>query len=158
MKHVFLMRHAQAQIERYGQNDRERSITMDGMHEIESMRLKLRGKFSNVSLVLCSSVKRTRQTLQGVQPLLPSKVGFEYEEGLYQCSVNILWDKIHLCEEKHTSILIIAHNPSLTDFMLQLDPSFQVFPTCACISLSVQNKHWNFIEAGDFILGENIRP
>jgi hypothetical protein len=47
---------------------------MAGMHELDAIRNKIKGQFEGLSLVLCSNVKRTRQTLEGIRPFLPASI------------------------------------------------------------------------------------
>ena len=53
MKKLILMRHAEAQPEQFGLNDRDRSLSGGGMEELELIRRKLQGKLQGLQLVLC---------------------------------------------------------------------------------------------------------
>ncbi len=129
---LILMRHAQAQLERFGHNDRERAITMAGMHELESIRSKLQTHLAGVSLIFCSNAKRTRQTLEGIKPLIPTTTQIIYKDELYQTSSHVLWTKLHEIDALHEYIMIVAHNPGLAHFVqtLQSTVPFKEFPTC----------------------------
>lgn len=131
MKRLILMRHAQAQLERFGFNDRERSITIAGMHELDAIRLKLRGHLENVSLILCSNAKRTRQTLETIKPLVPTTADIVYKDQLYHTSSRMLWNHLWELGETHQCVMIMAHNPGLTQFIqeLELTVPFKEFPT-----------------------------
>ncbi|MBY0280745.1 MAG: hypothetical protein K2W94_01135 [Alphaproteobacteria bacterium] len=131
MKRLILMRHAQAQLERFGFNDRERAITMAGMHELDAIRVKIQGHLEGISLILCSNAKRTRQTLEGMKPLVPSTASIVYKDELYHTNSRILWDRLSEVEDTHQCIMILAHNPGLTQFIQELEPSipFKEFPT-----------------------------
>ncbi|MBY0461930.1 MAG: hypothetical protein K2Q34_01970 [Alphaproteobacteria bacterium] len=131
MKRLILMRHAQAQLERFGFNDRERAITMAGMHELDAIRVKIQGHLEGISLILCSNAKRTRQTLEGMKPLVPSTASIVYKDELYHTNSKILWDRLSEVEDTHQCVMIVAHNPGLTQFIQELEPSipFKEFPT-----------------------------
>jgi phosphohistidine phosphatase len=141
-KHLILMRHAEAQLEKYGENDRARSLTMSGFHEIDSVRLKLNSRLSDVSLALCSSVKRARQTLEGLRVLLSPHTKIVYEENFYQTSTPILWEKIKTISDEYECVLIIGHNPSITDFVKQFDPNFLGFSTCSLAFCRHTHPSW----------------
>jgi phosphohistidine phosphatase len=133
-RNVILMRHAQAQLERFGHNDRERAITMAGMHELEGIRHKLQTHLIGVSLILCSNAKRTRQTLEGIKPLIPTTTQIIYKDELYQASNHILWSRLQEVNDVHERIMIVAHNPGLSHFVQKLQHStavpFREFSTC----------------------------
>ena len=137
------MRHAQAQLEQYGQNDRERAITMVGMHEIEAIRQKIQGKLQDVSYILCSNAKRTRQTLDGIRQILPNTAEISYDDGLYQASVSNLWRKIQGAPSKHSTVMMMAHNPGVTEFIDAVAPAlFKVFPTCGVAIFETSVNSW----------------
>lgn len=131
MKRLILMRHAQAQLERFGFNDRERAITMAGMHELDAIRVKVQGHLEGISLILCSNAKRTRQTLEGMKPLVPSTAQIIYKDELYHTNSKTLWDRLQEIDDIHQVVMIVAHNPGLTQFLQELEPTvlFKEFPT-----------------------------
>jgi len=131
MKRLILMRHAQAQLERFDFNDRERAITMAGMHELDAIRVKIQGHLEGINLILCSNAKRTRQTLDGLKPLVPSTAHIVYKDELYHTNSKILWNCLSEVEEVNQGVMIVAHNPGLTQFIQELEPTipFKEFPT-----------------------------
>jgi phosphohistidine phosphatase len=154
------MRHAQAQIEKLSPSDRERPITMAGMHEIESIRSQIQGHLSNINLVLCSNARRTRQTLEGIRPLLPANVTIMYDDDMYHCSANVLWRKIVDVDPTFKAILIIGHNPGITQFIKDINPPTHLvheFPTCGVAIFEVKEK-WRSITSTDMNLTRFLRP
>jgi phosphohistidine phosphatase len=117
MKKLILMRHAEAQPEQFGLNDRDRSLSGGGMEELELIRRKLQGKLQGLQLVLCSNVKRTRQTLEGIKPILPSVCESVFDDGLYHAPAVSLINRLHDLEDSQDFVMIIAHNPGVSDFL-----------------------------------------
>ena len=134
------MRHAQAQLSQYGINDRERSITLAGMHELDALRPKLRNKLSDVQLVLCSNARRTRQTLDGIRHLLPTTLEIIYEDAIYNASKDFLIKTFHSLTDTVSTVMIVGHNPGLTECVQQVR-SFAI-PTGSIVMMDVPVNRW----------------
>lgn len=82
-------------------------------------------------MILCSNAKRTRQTLDGLKPLVPSTAHIVYKDELYHTNSKILWNCLSEVEEVNQGVMIVAHNPGLTQFIQELEPTipFKEFPT-----------------------------
>lgn len=153
------MRHAAAQLEQYGKNDRDRTITMAGMHELDAIRNKIKDQFEGLSLVLCSNVKRTRQTLEGIRPFLPASIKEQYDDSLYQASADILWHKIQTTSPAHKYIMLIGHNPAIGNVLNAVDSSvFQSFPTCGIVVLQSNVSKWHEISAYNLVVEKVYDP
>lgn len=138
MKKFILIRHAQAQLEQYGHIDKDRPITIVGMQELEAIRDKISGKLAGVTLVVCSNAKRTRQTLDGLRSLLPSNLEIIYDDDLYNANAEIVLQKIQNVRENHEGVIIISHNPGLSDLINRMHAPQgislpKVMPTCGIL-------------------------
>ena len=146
MLRITIMRHAQAQLEQYGKNDRERTITMTGMHEIDAIRQKIHGKLDNISLIMCSNARRTRQTLDGIKQFLPNSAEVHYDDSLYHASIECLWHKIQTLSPLHKDIMIVGHNPGLSQMLNAIDHTLaRVFPTCGIAICESTVEKWHEI-------------
>lgn len=159
MLKVILMRHAAAQLEQYGKNDRDRTISMEGMHELDALRSHLKFKFDDLSLVYCSNVKRTRQTLEGIRQFLPHNVAVQYEDSLYQASADSLWHKVQTTSPSYKTIMIIGHNPALSNLLSSIQtPPFQVFPTAGIVMLTSTMKKWHEVNLYNVMIDQYFTP
>jgi phosphohistidine phosphatase len=140
------MRHAQAQLEQYGKNDRERTITMAGMHELDAIRQQIHGKLDNLSFIMCSNARRTRQTLDGLKQFLPNSAQVNYDDSLYQAGAECLWYKIQTLSPMHKDIMLVGHNPGLSQMLTAIDSSIaRVFPTCGIAICESSVEKWHEI-------------
>lgn len=75
-------------------------------------------------LVLCSPAKRTRQTWHAVAAGLPAGAGPEvrFDRRLYAGGVADLLSMVREVADPVTSVLVIGHNPTLSQFAFGLDP------------------------------------
>jgi phosphohistidine phosphatase len=117
MKKLILMRHAESQPEQFGLTDRERSLSGDGMEELELIRKKLQGELQGLGLVLCSNVKRTRQTLEGIKAIIPSSCEFSFVDGLYHSPVTGIVNSLQQVEDSYKFVMVIGHNPGVSEFL-----------------------------------------
>ena len=161
LRRLIFMRHAEAQMTQYGKPDKDRAITMEGMNQLEALRLKLKGKLSGVDLVICSNAKRTRQTLEGLKQLLPANAEVIFDDSLYQGDQSLIWDTISKVDSKYKGLFIIAHNPGLSQVVQWIADlggrSIRQIPTggmAICNTKSI----WSDISAPKLSLEEFIQP
>lgn len=165
MKKLILMRHAEAQPEQFGLNDRDRPLSGAGMEELDLIRRKLQGKLQGLQFVLCSTVKRTRQTLEGIKPILPSVCESAFDERLYHAPVASLINCLHGLEDTQDFVMVIAHNPGVSDFLnlvvasTQSHPSMgKMLPTSGVIIFEGNFKKWQDASPARFTLQEFLVP
>jgi phosphohistidine phosphatase len=165
MKKLILMRHAEAQPDQFGLNDRERCLSGEGMEELEGVRKKLQGELQGLKLVLCSNVKRTRQTLEGIKAILPSSCEYAFDDGLYHAPVPNLINRLQDLEESQDIVLIIAHNPGVSDFLnlvvsaTQKESGMpQVLPTSGVAIFEGNFKKWKEATPALFTLKSTLFP
>lgn len=160
MKIITLIRHADALSEPV---DRTRSLSLAGWQQLESIRMQLKDKLSNIEYVLCSNAKRCRQTYEGLQKSLPDGIEERFTDELYNTNLEGLLSILRSVPQKYENIVVIGHNPALSDFISHCN--FKTFP----ISLSTANiaflyspaTEWkgvapNKFEITDFIAPKNV--
>lgn len=157
-KRLILVRHAAAQQHYQPGTDRDRAITLEGMHELEAIRANLQGHFVDVSIALCSNARRARQTLEGLKALLPSNIEIIHESVLYKGSHQTLWSQLRRVSSNHNGVLVVGHNPYLTNFVLDFDPSFQGFPTCSVGICQGSFERWSLASPENFELTHFLVP
>lgn len=161
LRRLIFMRHAEAQMPQYGKTDKDRSITMEGMQQLDVLRLKLHGKLTGVDYVVCSNAKRTRQTLEGIKPLLPANIEIIFDDNLYQSKQETIWDMISAVDSKYKGIILIAHNPGLSQAVQWIADvngrSVRQLPTSG-IAICSTKSPWNELSAPKLSLDEFITP
>jgi phosphohistidine phosphatase len=71
-------------------------------------------------LVLCSTARRTRDTLQLVLAELKTEPRIVYEDDLYHGTPAEMLDLLHKVGAGTTQVLLVGHNPELQSFALDL--------------------------------------
>lgn len=119
LEKIITIRHANAKPSSPppGLTDKERPLSKKGWEELEELGRDDREALKEVTLVLCSSAIRTRQTLEGILGYLPNVRQIEYLNELYNAPVSIYLEEINLWAADHKTILLIGHNPAVSEFL-----------------------------------------
>lgn len=148
MKHLVLMRHAQADDPIHGQQDWERPLTRRGMHDAAEMARRLKTRKWRPDLMLVSPALRTRQTAEAVIKLFPH-AAVAYPEDLYLASCKQLMHILHEHGHDAAHLLVIGHNPGISEFAdaLSQERPIDAMPTAACVCASFDIAEWKELAA-----------
>lgn len=113
MKNIFLLRHANAK-NSIG-SDFERNLTKEGVLKCQNIANALKQYIQDIDLILCSSSIRTRQTIENTLLNLDITKDVSYEDELYNSSLNSLLQRITSIAPKNKNILIVSHNPTISE-------------------------------------------
>lgn len=113
MKNIFLLRHAHAASNTT--DDFNRNLSNEGILKCQNIANALKEYIQDIDLILCSSSLRTRQTIENTLLNLKLKKTVQYEDELYNASLNSVLQKIISLSSKNKNILIIAHNPTISE-------------------------------------------
>jgi phosphohistidine phosphatase len=163
MRRLDLLRHAKSSWDDPGLADRDRPLAPRGERAATAMASHLAGDGVRYDLVLCSSARRTRQTLERMAPVLgDSEVSFEDE--LYAASADELLARLQRLPDPTDAVLLVAHNPGLQDLIAELasdgtdlDRVLAKFPTCALVTLAFDGP-WRELAAGRATLVRCVTP
>ena len=165
-KRLFVLRHAKSSWDSPGLEDHARPLAPRGQRACSVMAAHIRAAGIEPELVLCSSSRRTRETLQGVDP--PGERVIEDE--LYSASAQDVLERLHRVPESVGSVMLIGHNPTAQMLILRLSHSndgsvagperAQVerkFPTGALATLTFEGS-WSELAPGRARLTEFLTP
>ena len=105
-------------------------------------------------LVLCSTARRTRDTLQLVLPELKTEPKIVYEDGLYHGTPQEMLDLLREVAAPASQVLLVGHNPELQSFALDLigsgakhlkDRLEAKYPTAGLVVVRFQAGAWKDI-------------
>lgn len=159
-KQLFVLRHAKSSWDDPGLEDHDRPLAPRGRTAVKLVAVHIRAAGIRPALVLCSSARRARETLEGVDP------GGEHaiESELYGASVSELCDRLRQVPPATSSVMLIGHNPSLQMLVIQLAASGDgldavrgKFPTGALATLTFQGP-WSELGPGAAELTAYVRP
>jgi phosphohistidine phosphatase len=157
---LHLLRHAKSSWEDQDLADHDRPLASRGRKATKRIAKHLRSEGIAPSLVLCSSARRTRETLERIGP--DGEVRIERE--LYGASAPDLLERLRRVPDNTESVMLIGHNPAIQDLAVELarrgdrlEDVERKFPTCALATLELPNG-WSELEAGSAKLVGFVRP
>jgi phosphohistidine phosphatase len=119
---LILLRHAKAE-RPSGLPDIDRSLTERGHADSSAAGAWLASSGLVPDMVLCSPAKRTRATWHGVSLALPAPPTVRYDKRLYAGGVRDMLDVISAAPDEVRTVLVIGHNPTVSDLSALLDPT-----------------------------------
>ena len=118
MRLVYLLRHAKSSWES-GLPDQERPLAKRGRRAAKAIGRHVREAGVEPELVLCSTARRARETLERVEPALGSP-DVRIEPRLYEAGSDELLDCLRAVADHVGSVMLIGHNPGLQQLALDL--------------------------------------
>jgi phosphohistidine phosphatase len=119
MRQLLLLRHAKSSWGDTTLRDQDRPLNPRGWRSAALMRRAMRDLGLAPDIVLLSSARRTRETLEALEPWDESPL-IEPMERLYLATAPQLLGVLHEVPETARSVLLIGHNPGLHDLALLL--------------------------------------
>lgn len=118
MKNILLMRHAKSDWENQ-LSDHQRPLNKRGKRDAPRMAQEIMNQGLLPEFILSSDSQRTRDTLGLMnKSLVGSKI--EYTSSLYLASANEIIACISQLDDQFDTVMILAHNPGMTDVFYEL--------------------------------------
>jgi phosphohistidine phosphatase len=154
------MRHADSYPTDFSGYEFERPVSVTGLLQIEKIRSSNEKMWSEVDFVLCSGIKRAKQTFQAIYSTVRSNTKFMFDDDLVQISPSELINKLEWMPAIYKTILIVGHNPCLSQFLSTVFPNEKVEPlkTCEAVVLQADVDSWQGIDFNRFVLIDRVRP
>ncbi len=147
MKNLILLRHAKSSWKNPTLSDFDRPLNKQGIKNAPAMAELLQQKNIPIHLILSSSAKRTSETTKTFVKVLDYKNEIFILDDLYLASSRTILNKIHLVEEVYESILVVCHNPGITDVANYIgDIPIDNIPTTGFVGFSFDDKWKNLRE------------
>lgn len=164
MRCVLLLRHAKSSWKDCGLADHDRPLAPRGRRATKLLREHLRRESVAPAVILCSSARRTRETLKRIGPALAKEVPVRIERELYAAPAQRLLERLRALDDEVDSVLVIGHNPGLQQLALslsgggeQLDAMRRKYPTGALATLEFGGS-WSELAPGSAELTDFVTP
>jgi phosphohistidine phosphatase len=172
-KQLFVLRHAKSSWDDPVLDDHERPLAPRGVRTVKLLNQYVRDHGIQPTQVLCSTSRRTRETLAGVDPGGETLI----ESELYDATSASLIDRLRRIPDGTPSVMLIGHNPAMQMLVLRLigangnaqgNGSFgpmegdvaelqSKFPTGALATLTFDCE-WSELGPGRARLADYVRP
>jgi phosphohistidine phosphatase len=157
-KHLLLLRHAKSSWNDPALSDHDRPLAPRGRRAAPLIGKYLREHEVPISLVLCSSARRARETVELAQPGGELQV----EDGLYAASTDQLMDRLRRLPEEASVVMFVGHNPTIEQLAVALlanpaELAGRKYPTAALAWLSFEGP-WQALAPGRAGLTAFVTP
>lgn len=145
MKTLLLMRHAKSSWDKAGQPDIERPLNDRGRREVPAMGERLAKRNIFPDMIMSSPAERAIHTATIIAPYLkmPASRIVRTEE-LYMASADVFLSLVQLCDDNVDTLMLVSHNPGITQFAAQLtDSPIDHMPTAAIFIAKFNVKAWH---------------
>jgi phosphohistidine phosphatase len=115
-RQLFVLRHAKSSWDNPGLDDHDRPLAPRGQRAVKLLGEHLRTAGVEPEQVLCSSSRRPRETLEGVDPTGERLV----ERELYTASCTEVIERLRQVPEENGTVMVIGHNPAMQMLVLRL--------------------------------------
>ena len=152
---LYLLRHARAEIGGNQTPDEARPLTEDGHRDAADVASWLADRAEPPTHVLCSSARRTVETMEHVVAAMSEKPATSVSDELYLASAWKLFEQVRDTEPGVASLLIVGHNPGMAELAAKLsghgDPALlrslaRRFPPAALAEIELELESWGQLE------------
>jgi phosphohistidine phosphatase len=149
---LLLLRHAKSAWDVAGLADFDRPLAARGRRAATMIGEHLAAHRLIPDRILCSSSRRTRETLIGILPMIPSDLEIRITRDLYEVSADAYLDCVGALGGSARSLMLIGHNPTMQDTALELigsgnpalrDEIAAKFPTAGLAVIDFDIHKWS---------------
>ena len=142
MKTLLLMRHAKSSWKDESLDDHDRPLNKRGKREAPRMGELLRDQQLIPDYILCSSARRARKTAECVAFAAGFRGETRITSELYMVPPTRILEVLAQTPDSTSSVLLIAHNPSLEELFERLTNQSRGFSTAAIARLQLDIDAW----------------
>ena len=164
IRRLYLLRHAKSSWEQPRLADHDRPLAGRGRRAGTALAHHLREQDIRPQLVLCSTARRARETLERIEPTLGARA-VHVERELYGASAGMLLERLRSVPDTVESVMLIGHNPGIQELALDLagdTPKSRElaakYPTAALATFACPATSWHDLNPGTAELTGFVRP
>jgi phosphohistidine phosphatase len=148
MKTLTLVRHAKSSWDDSSLSDRDRGLNARGKRDAPVMGERIAAAGVRPSMIITSPAVRAWTTAKIIAQEIGYPIEFlQRENNLYLASLDTLLDVVVAQENEFNNLMIVGHNPGLTDFANFLSPGLTSnLPTAGVVSVSLNIEDWKLYE------------
>lgn len=151
MKRVYLLRHAKSSWQSPGLTDFERPLSPRGLQAASEIGTFI-NEYGAPDYCICSSAKRTIETLEKVLEQIPQGVEFDLSTDLYLAASDMYLKKIRQLDGRYKTVLIIGHNYGIEDAVNELGCANTEMKTASLAVIDFPVDEWSSVKMGELIL------
>lgn len=143
MRRLFLVRHAKSSWGDPTLPDRERPLNERGKRDAPKMGRRLAALGANPDVILSSPARRALKTAR----ILAEELGYRLEDirvddRLYAAQADVLLKVIRELGAGKKCVMLVGHNPELTELAHRYSSAITHMPTCAVAEFTLAADSW----------------
>jgi phosphohistidine phosphatase len=148
MKIITLVRHAKSNWNDTALSDRDRTLNARGERDAPEMGQRIAAHGIRPSLIIASPAVRAWTTAKIIAKEISYPIEFlQRENGLYLASLNDLLDTVMAQDNGFNNLMVVGHNPGLTNFANFLVPGIcENLSTAGVVSVQIDREDWSLYE------------
>ena len=149
MKTLSLVRHAKSSWDHPNLSDRDRPLNRRGERDAPIMGQRILESGVRPSLIVSSPAKRAWTTAKKIAKAISYPREFlQRDDRVYLAGVRALMEVVGEQDNGFNNIMIVGHNPGLTDFANLLVPNLTPnLPTCGFVAVEIDIDSWQLGES-----------
>ncbi len=150
MKKIILIRHAKSDWDNPSLPDYDRPLAARGLEDTPKMAASLKNRGIQVDLICSSTAQRAMQTANITAAVLGyPEAEIHWERSLYHASASHLLQFIQSQSNQVQSLLLVGHNPGLTELIVRLGVNLDNLPTAGQFAFTVLSDDWKDLSAAN---------
>ncbi|HEY5623981.1 MAG TPA: histidine phosphatase family protein [Gammaproteobacteria bacterium] len=145
MKRLTLVRHAKSSWAEISLPDHDRILAERGIRDAPRMGKRIHARKLRPSLIISSAAVRAMRTaVYLAEALKYPKEFLQSEERLYLASAQQILDIVCSQEDNFSDLMVVGHNPGMTDLVNQLLPGMKLpnLSTCGVVAMDFDTDAW----------------
>lgn len=159
MKTLFLVRHAKSSRDDPRHSDKDRPLNDRGRRDAPRMGERLAKQEVKPDLILSSPAVRALSTTKIIAKKLDYKVkDIVIDARLYAAAADDLLEVIRNLGDKRKRVMLVGHNPELSELAHRFSSEISDMPTCAVAEFVFDMKSWSDVTGQPPIKVKLYRP
>lgn len=148
MKTLTIVRHAKSSWRDSGLPDKKRPLNSRGKRDAPEMGRRIQEHGIRPSLIVSSPATRAWTTAKVIaQAINYPREFLQKEDRLYLASLDEILDIVVAQDNGFNNLMVVGHNPGLTDFANFLVPGLtNNLPTAGVVSVKIDQDDWSLYE------------
>ncbi len=149
---IYIVRHAKSSWAELGVEDHDRKLNERGIGDLVRMGEEVKRRNWIPEIIYSSTAARAMATAQGIgENISISKSDIIFDSSLYLCTAKTIQDFLSGIDKDVTSVMLVGHNPGLTDFYNEYtDIKIDNVPTCAIGAFQSEENDWKSINQSEW--------
>ena len=142
MKTLYLLRHAKSSKDDPSLKDFDRPLNEKGKAQIQTLAKMILKEKIQAEVMISSPAKRAKDTAESIAKLTGYQKEIIYNGKFYEANTEEYAQMIKKTPDEYSSLMLIAHNPTLENFLSELISKETHLSTCSLARVQIPIVQW----------------